>query len=83
MTIEEAQELSRLAGFWATSRVRLAVVRHGCGALSETPESVSEREREDNKNFHQYLRSLIRGESHMSEPRPPWASTSGEKHEQN
>ena len=64
MTIGEAQELSRLAGLWATSRVRRALVSHGCGARSETPESVSEREKEDNKNFHQYLRSLIQGEPH-------------------
>ena len=62
MTREEAQELARLAGLWATSRVRRALVSHGCGALHETPESVGEREREDNKNFHQYLRSLIQGE---------------------
>ena len=62
MTIGEAQELSRLAGLWATSRVRRALVRHGCGALHETLESTGEREREGNKNFHQYLRSLIQGE---------------------
>ena len=82
MTIGEAQELSRLAELWATSRVRRALVSHGCGALHETLESTGEREREDNKNFHQYLRSLIQG-SNISETRPPWASTSGEKHEQN
>ena len=81
MTREEAQELARLAGLWATSRVRRALVSHGCGALHETPESVSEREREDNKNFHQYLRSFIQRGSDISETRPPWASTSGEKHE--
>ena len=64
MTVEQAQELSRLAGLWATSRVRRALVSHGCGARGETPESVGDREREANKNFHQYLRSLIQGEPH-------------------
>ena len=59
MTVEQAQELSRLAGLWATSRVRRALVSHGCGALHETADATTEREREDNANFHQYLRSLI------------------------
>ena len=62
MTVEQAQELSRLAGLWATSRVRRALVSHGCGALHETPESTAERHKEANENFHQYLRSLIQGE---------------------
>lgn len=64
MTVEQAQELSRLAGLWATSRVRRALVSHGCGARGETPESTAERHKEANENFHQYLRSLIQGEPH-------------------
>ena len=59
MTIEEANELSRLADLWATSRVRRALTHHGCGAHGETYETVNERETKANKDFHQYLRSLI------------------------
>lgn len=37
LTPEQANELSRLAGVWATRRTRRALVAHGCGALHETP----------------------------------------------
>ena len=59
MTVEKAQELSRLAGLWATARVRRALVSHGCGARGETAESTIERHKKANEAFHQYLRSLI------------------------
>ena len=62
MTVEQAQEVARLAGLWATSRVRRALVSHGCGALHETVYSTAEHQKEANENFHQYLRSLIQGE---------------------
>ena len=65
MTSEQAQELSRLAGLWATSRVRRALVSHGCGARGETEASVGDGERKANSEFHTYLRSLIQGERHQ------------------
>ena len=52
MTAEQAQELSRLAGLWATSRVRRALVSHGCGARGETEASVGDGERKANSEFH-------------------------------
>ena len=67
MTVEQAQELSRLAGLWATSRVRRALVSHGCGALHETVDSTTERQKEANEDFHRYLRSLIQGEREPEE----------------
>ena len=60
MTVEQAQELSRLAGLWATARVRRALVIHGCGAPQETEVKVYANEREANNNFHLYVRTLIK-----------------------
>ena len=67
MTAEQAQEVARLAGLWATSRVRRALVSHGCGALHETVDSTAERQKEANEDFHRCLRSLIQGEREPEE----------------
>ena len=59
MNVYQVQEISRLAGLWATARVRKALVAHGCGALGESPVSVQDREKAANSELHRYLRSLI------------------------
>ena len=59
MTVEEANELSRLAGLWATARVRRYAVMYNGPTSTETTGSVNERERRANAEFHEYLRSLI------------------------
>ena len=82
MTAEQAQELSRLAGLWATSRVRRALVSHGCGARGETEASVGTGREKPTASSTPTCVRLFKG-SDISETRPPWASTSGEKHEQN
>ncbi len=60
MTPDQATELSRLASRWAMARCRRALVSHGCGARSETEESVHVRERDANKAFHEYLRQFVK-----------------------
>ena len=59
ITVEQASEISRLAGLWATSRVRKAAVHSGYGGGHETPLGVTERERKANAEFHEYVRRLI------------------------
>ena len=59
MTVEQVNEASRLAGLWATARVRRAMTARGYGGPRETNEGACERERQANKDFHEYLRSLI------------------------
>ena len=58
LTVTQAQEISRLAGLWATGRVRKALVAHGCGAPGESPESARLRERKANAEFHDYVRGI-------------------------
>lgn len=59
LSSEQVMEISRLAGLWATSRVRKAIVQHGCGAQGESPFGTQERERKADSALHEYLRSLM------------------------